>query len=263
MNSSNEITPTRKPSTLARGARHIRRNVVAYLALFFALTGSAYAIERGSVGTKHLKKSAVRTGKIANSAVTRAKLAPAAVDAAQIAGGAVTRDKLAGGAVGTGNLAAGAVDTGRVANGSFTREKLAPGAVTRDQVGLVSARTDIDDVSTTGDGTVKDIFKHGPFTIRARCTMTNSGWTWFTAFVRSSEKATSARLGDFPYYRVEPNTFRTITSNVVTMNGGGTTVFPVNLWSESGRYLQVSVVATSRTYAAKDDCSYLITGFAG
>ena len=185
--------------------------------------------------------------------MTRVKLAPGAVDGGRIANGAISPEK----------LAAGAVDTGRIANGAITREKLAPGAVSRDQVGLVSARADIDDTSTNEGGTVKDIFTHGPFTIRARCTMKSNGWTWFSAFVKSSERATSLALGGTPYYRIEPNEFRSITANQVTMNGGGTTAFPVNVWSASGRYLQVSVIATSRTHAAKDDCSYLITGFAG
>jgi hypothetical protein len=66
-------------------------NVVALLALFIALGGSAYAI--------HLGKNAVKTKNIKDGAVIESKLA----------GGAVSESKLAGGAVSTGKLAPGAV----------------------------------------------------------------------------------------------------------------------------------------------------------
>ncbi len=56
-------------------------NVVALLALFVALGGSAYAF--------HLGKNAVKTRNIKNGAVTEAKLANAAVSASKLAAGAV------------------------------------------------------------------------------------------------------------------------------------------------------------------------------
>jgi hypothetical protein len=56
-------------------------NVVAVLALFIALGGSAYAF--------HLGKNAVKTKNIKNGAVTETKLAQGAVTAAKLAPGAV------------------------------------------------------------------------------------------------------------------------------------------------------------------------------
>lgn len=53
---------------------HVRSNVVAYLAVFLALGGTAYALGRGDVKTRHLADNAVKTAKIANSAVSAAKL---------------------------------------------------------------------------------------------------------------------------------------------------------------------------------------------
>jgi hypothetical protein len=61
-------------------------NVVALLALFIALGGSAYAV--------HLGKNAVKTRNIRNGAVVESKLADRAV----------TKAKIAPGAVGTGSL---------------------------------------------------------------------------------------------------------------------------------------------------------------
>jgi hypothetical protein len=50
--------------------------IVAIIALFAALTGSAYAaLGKNTIGSKQLKAKAVTTGKIANNAVTGAKVA--------------------------------------------------------------------------------------------------------------------------------------------------------------------------------------------
>jgi len=56
---------------------HLRANTIAYLALFVALGGTAYAatsLQPGSVGTKELKNSAVTSKKIKRGAVTSAKV---------------------------------------------------------------------------------------------------------------------------------------------------------------------------------------------
>lgn len=56
----------------ARAIAHVRRNFVAYLALFIALGGTSYAasqLPKNSVGTKQLKKKAVTKPKLAKSAI--------------------------------------------------------------------------------------------------------------------------------------------------------------------------------------------------
>jgi hypothetical protein len=60
--------------------------VVAYLALFAALGGSAYAFQLGknSVGPKQLKKNAVTTAKVKNGAITAAKVEGGSLTGAQI-----------------------------------------------------------------------------------------------------------------------------------------------------------------------------------
>src|SRR4051794_30849613 len=51
--------------------------IVAIIALFAALTGSAYAaLGKNTVGSKQLKAKAVTTGKIANNAINGNKVAP-------------------------------------------------------------------------------------------------------------------------------------------------------------------------------------------
>ena len=59
--------------------RFLRRNSIALLALFFALSGTTFAaanalVPNNSVGTKQLKKNAVTTPKIKKNAVTGAKV---------------------------------------------------------------------------------------------------------------------------------------------------------------------------------------------
>jgi len=66
--------------------------IVALIALFAALTGSAYAaLGKNTVGSKQLKAKAVTSGKIANNAVTGAK----------VANGSLTGEDINIGALGT------------------------------------------------------------------------------------------------------------------------------------------------------------------
>jgi hypothetical protein len=73
---------------LGKFGSHVRRNIVGYIALFVALSGSAYAasqlpphsvgtkqLKNHAVGTKQLKNRAVGTKQLKNHAVTKAKLA--------------------------------------------------------------------------------------------------------------------------------------------------------------------------------------------
>jgi hypothetical protein len=67
-------------------------NVVALLALFIALGGSAYAIHLGknAVKTRNIRNGAVVESKLADRAVTKAKIAPGAVGTGEL-GGIVAR----------------------------------------------------------------------------------------------------------------------------------------------------------------------------
>lgn len=71
---------------------HIRNNVVGYVALFFALTGVAWAAHtapKNSVATKSIKKGAVTNPKLAAGSVTGDKVAPGSLSAANFAPGSV------------------------------------------------------------------------------------------------------------------------------------------------------------------------------
>lgn len=62
--------------------RHLSyANVIATVALFLALGGTAWALSKNSVGTKQLKNNAVTGKKIKNGAVTQRKIAASAQQA--------------------------------------------------------------------------------------------------------------------------------------------------------------------------------------
>lgn len=72
---------------------HLRSQGIAYLALFVALGGTAYAasLPANSVGTKQLKTSAVTTGKIKPDAITTGKIEDATLQAQDFASGVLLR----------------------------------------------------------------------------------------------------------------------------------------------------------------------------
>jgi hypothetical protein len=104
--------------------KHFQQNAVAYIALFFALTSTAWAAG--------LKPNSVKTKAIKNLAVTGAKLAPSAVTGDKIASDAITTDKLAAGAVTSDKIASDAITTDKLAAGAVTSADLAPPAPWQD-----------------------------------------------------------------------------------------------------------------------------------
>ena len=101
-----------------RFGRPSHSTVVAYVALFAALSGSAFAISKGAIKAKHIAKNAVRAKQIA----------PNAVGTSEILNGAVTNPKLATAAVTGPKLAADSVDAGKILDNSLTNDELADAA---------------------------------------------------------------------------------------------------------------------------------------
>jgi hypothetical protein len=102
----------RLPSTVPSPAL-----LVALLALFVALGGSAYAVKKTTVAPAN----SVVTKSIKKGAVTRLKLADASVGANQLLPGAVGAPQIADGGVGTAEIADGAVTGPKVGAKTLTR----------------------------------------------------------------------------------------------------------------------------------------------
>jgi hypothetical protein len=65
-------------------ARISSAHLMAAMALFLALGGTALAVKKNSIGTKQLKDNAVKERKLATAAVTTAKIADGAVNGAKV-----------------------------------------------------------------------------------------------------------------------------------------------------------------------------------
>ena len=116
--------------------------VIAYLALFVALSGTAMAakkigpsgLQKNAVTTKKIATGAVTTPKLANDAVTTAKLDNGAVDEGKLGNDAVTGGKIAAQSVGTNKIKDDAVESGKLANGAVVEAKIGNDAVTGSEI---------------------------------------------------------------------------------------------------------------------------------
>jgi hypothetical protein len=102
--------------------------VIAYLALFVALSGTAMAVKK--IGPSGLKKNAVKTKKIADSAVTTPKIANGAVTTPKLGDSAVTEGKLAPDSVSGSKIQQAVIGTGKLRDGAVETDKIADNAVT-------------------------------------------------------------------------------------------------------------------------------------
>ncbi len=96
--------------------------VAAYLALFVAIGGSAYAavnLPKNSVGTRELKKKSVGTTQLKGNAVTKNKIKKNSVVTHKIRGGSVVRNKIKNDSINSAKIADGTV-TGSDINASST-----------------------------------------------------------------------------------------------------------------------------------------------
>jgi hypothetical protein len=111
-------------------------NVIASLALFVALGGSAVAagLAKNSVGPNQLKKGAVGASKLAKGAVVSGKIAPKAVVAGKLGPNAVLPGNLGAGIIDASKISASAVTAEKIKNNVITNNKITNGAVTSQKI---------------------------------------------------------------------------------------------------------------------------------
>jgi hypothetical protein len=103
--------------------------VAAYLALFIALGGTAYALERGSVTSREIATGAVKRAEVASGGVGKAEIRVDAVAPSEIRRGAVRSDEIRAGAVGTEELADDAVTASKLADDAVRGANVANGSL--------------------------------------------------------------------------------------------------------------------------------------
>jgi hypothetical protein len=118
-------------------------NVIASLALFVALGGSAVAagLAKNSVGPNQLKKGAVSASKLAKQAVTSGKIAPKAVVAGKLGPNAVLPGNLGAGIIDSSKISAGAVTAEKIKNNVITNNKITNAAVTSPKIAASGVAT--------------------------------------------------------------------------------------------------------------------------
>lgn len=126
--------------------------VVALLALFVSLGGSAYAafsLPRNSVGTRQLTRGAVTSAKLRKGAIGPAKIKAWAVTNSKIADGAVTNGKLANSSLRI-NAGHGLLGGGPVALGSSGALSVNPALVQSRMTGACPANEAISSIAQGG-----------------------------------------------------------------------------------------------------------------
>jgi len=125
-----------------RVQRPSHATVIAYLALFIALSGTAIAakkvgsdgLKKAAVTTKKIADGAVKTSKLGDDAVTGAKLDNGSVGEGKIASDAVTANKLAQNSIGTNKIRDDAVESAKIGSGAVVEAKIGNDAVTGSKV---------------------------------------------------------------------------------------------------------------------------------
>jgi hypothetical protein len=132
---------------------HIRSNVIGYVALFFAISGTAVALDgentvfsddivNGEVKRSDIDSVAVNGPKIATDAVSNVKLADDAVANAEVADGAIANPELADGAVGPAEVQDGAITSAKVLDDNQAGGGLGPSDLATNSVAQAEVATD-------------------------------------------------------------------------------------------------------------------------
>jgi hypothetical protein len=103
--------------------------VISCLALFLALTGSAFAVAKNTVRSAQIVDGTVRTVDLRDNAVAAGKIAPNAVDTTEIAENGVESSDVAPDSLTAADLAANSVASSEVADQSLAQDDLGPNSV--------------------------------------------------------------------------------------------------------------------------------------
>lgn len=129
---------------------------IGCVALFMALTGSAFAVglAKNSVRSPQIVDGTIRTVDLHDGAVNSAKVADKSLTANDLAPSSVTAEQLAPNAVESEKIAPNAVTTAKIAPDAVGATQIAPHAVGAGQLGAVTVRTNSTTVAKGANGSV-------------------------------------------------------------------------------------------------------------
>ena len=130
--------------------------LISCVALFLALTGSAFAvgIAKNSVRSAQIVDGTVRTVDLRDNSVNSLKIAPDAVGSEEIAENAVESPEVAPESLTNQDLGIASVTSSEVADQSLTASDLGPSSVAASELGAVTVRTNSAKVAKGAAGSV-------------------------------------------------------------------------------------------------------------
>jgi hypothetical protein len=153
-----------------RSYRPSPATIISCLALFLALTGSAFAVgvAKNSVRSAQIVDGTVRTVDLRDNSVNPNKIAPDAVTAEEIAENAVESPEVAQDALTAGDLGAASVTSSEVADQSLTSDDLGANSVgsSEIQTGAIRAAELGSIVQASNSATIKS---KGNVTVEVAC----------------------------------------------------------------------------------------------
>lgn len=123
------------PDSRTRFSSFIRQNAIALLALFFALSGSAMALDgQNTVFSDDIVNQEVKTVDLAPEAVSTAKLAPASVNSAKVVDDSLRSEDILDGQIRAIDVAFGTLRGDEILDDSLSGNDIVDGGVSGDDV---------------------------------------------------------------------------------------------------------------------------------
>ncbi len=183
-------------------------NIVACAALFLALSGTAYAAAKNSIGSAQLKKNAVTSAKIKSKAVTNAKIKNSAITSSKIKNSAVTNSKIKNGAVTSSKIQNNAVTGDKVNTATLGK---VPSAAQADLASGLSGQSSV--FLRMSFGQTATVAQNGSVSIEAKCVGNEGGNEGITLLGKTTQDGAILSGEDDLYGGDDPNNFLNVATD--------------------------------------------------
>ncbi len=119
---------------------YLRRHHLGLIAIFFALTGTSYAVATGSIDSREIRNNSVRSKDVRNNTVLSRDVRDNSVRSADVRDSALTGTDVLDAGLSGGDLANGSVEGLDLRDGTIGPADIATGAVTNEELAGNSVR---------------------------------------------------------------------------------------------------------------------------